>query len=247
MSAATIHRTRRLAACGGSLLGIFATAGPAAAVDEDFRIWENVTTIAKLGSIDPSLEKWRLWLESQGRFRNDGATADQALGRAGVGYALSDKVSLWLGYAHIATFPQDAKTQHENRIWQQVLLTDKATFGDMTSRTRLEQRFIQNVNPVEWRLRQFVRFSHPLWENAPLSLVLWDEVFVRLNSTTPSTRFGFDQNRGFAGLGYSFSEKARVEVGYMNQLIQSRVVSRREQKFDHRINHILSVSMFLNL
>lgn len=77
--------------------------------------------------------------------------------------------------------------------------------------------------------------------------MLWDEVFVRLNSTTPSARFGFDQNRGFAGLGYTFSEKARVEIGYMNQLIQSRAVSRREQKFDHRINHILSVSMFLNL
>jgi hypothetical protein len=244
---ATFGRMKRRLICGAPLVATLATTSPAAAVEEDFRIWENVTTIAKLGSIDPSLEKWRLWLESQGRFRNDGATADQALGRVGVGYALSDKASVWLGYAHVATFPQDARTQHENRIWQQVLLTDKATFGDLTSRTRLEQRFIQNVNPVEWRLRQFVRFSHPLWENSPLSIVLWDEVFVRLNSTTPSARFGFDQNRGFAGLGYTFSEKARVEIGYMNQLIQSRVVSRREQKFDHRINHILSVSMFLNL
>ncbi len=247
MPVAKTLRTKRLAICGASLLGILVTNAPAAAIDEDFRIWENVTVIAKLGSIEPSLEKWRLWLESQGRFRDDGAIADQALGRAGVGYALSDNASVWLGYAHIATFPEAAKTQHENRIWQQVLLTDKATFGDLTSRTRLEQRFIQNVNPVEWRLRQFVRFSHPLWENAPLSVVLWDEVFVRLNSTTPSTRFGFDQNRGFAGLAYAFSEKARVEIGYMNQLIQSRVVSRREQRFDHRINHILSVSMFLNL
>lgn len=247
MPVAKSLRAKRLAVYGASLLGILATNAPAAAVDEDFRIWENVTAIAKLGSIDPSLEKWRLWLEGQGRFRDDGAIADQALGRAGVGYALSDNASVWLGYAHVATFPEAAKTQHENRIWQQVLLTDKATFGDLTSRTRLEQRFIQNVNPVEWRMRQFVRFSHPLWENAPLSVVLWDEVFMRLNTTTPSARFGFDQNRGFAGLGYTFSEKARVEVGYMNQLIQSRVVSRREQKFDHRINHILSVSMFLNL
>ena len=244
---ATLGRAKRLVIGGASVAGILATASPAAAVDEDFRIWENVTTIAKLGSIDPSLEQWRLWLESQGRFRNDGAIADQALGRAGVGYALSDNASVWLGYAHIATFPQDARTQHENRIWQQVLLTDKATFGNLTSRTRLEQRFIQNVNRVEWRLRQFVRFSHPLWENSPLSIVLWDEVFIRLNSTTPSTRFGFDQNRGFAGLGYAFNEKVRVEIGYMNQLVQSRVVSRREQKFDQRMNHILSVNMYLNL
>jgi len=247
VSEATIRRTKRFAVCGGWLLGIFASTAPAAAIDEDFRIWENVTAIAKLGSIDPSLEKWRVWIESQGRFRNDGTNADQALGRAGVGYALSDNASVWLGYAHIATFPQGAKTQHENRIWQQLLLTDKAPFGDLMSRTRLEQRFIQNVNPVEWRLRQFVRFSHPLWENAPLSIVLWDEVFVRLNSTTPTARFGFDQNRGFAGLGYSLSDKARVEMGYLNQLIQSRVVSRRAQRFDHRINHIFSVSLFLNL
>jgi hypothetical protein len=247
VSLSTAPSKNRLAVSSVGLLGTLATLAPAAAVEEDFRIWENVTTIARLGSIDPSLEKWRLWLESQGRFREDGTTADQALGRAGVGYALSDKASLWLGYAHIATYPQDAKTQHENRIWQQILLTEHATFGDLTSRTRLEQRFIQNVAPVEWRLRQFMRFSHPLWENAPLSIVLWDEVFVRLNSTTPSTRFGFDQNRGFAGVGYRFSETARAEIGYMNQLIQSRVASRREQTFDHRINHILSVSMFLNL
>ena len=103
------------------------------------------------------------------------------------------------------------------------------------------------MNPVEWRLREFLRFSHPLGDGSPLSLVLWDEVFVRLNSTTPSTRFGFDQNRAFAGLGYTFSEKARVEIGYMNQLILARVVSRQEQKFDQRMNHILSVSSFLNL
>ncbi len=235
------------AAASASVVAFCAMGAPARAADEDFRIWENVTTIAKLGSIDPSLEKWRLWMESQGRFRDDARTADQALGRGGIGYALSDRVSLWLGYAHIATFPEGAKTQHENRIWQQVLLTDKALFGDLTSRTRLEQRFIQNVTPVEWRLREFLRFSHPLGDGSPLSLVLWDEVFVRLNSTTPSTRFGFDQNRAFAGLGYTFSEKARVEIGYMNQLILARVVSRQEQKFDQRMNHILSVSLFLNL
>lgn len=241
-AAARSSRTRVL--CAALCLG---GATPAPAADEDFRIWENVTTIVKLGSIDPGLEKWRVWLESQGRFRDDGAVADQALGRGAIGYALSDRASVWLGYAHVATFPEAAKTQHENRLWQQIMLTDRAPFGDLTSRTRLEQRFIQGVNPVEWRLREFVRFFHPLGEGSPLGLVIWDEVFMRLNSTTPSARFGFDQNRAFAGLGYTFSEKARIEVGYMNQLILSRAVSRQEQKFDQRMNHILSVSLFLNL
>lgn len=244
----TTHRPRRVTLRGAFVLAAV-TAGdaPCHAADEDFRIWENVTAVAKLGSIDPSLDKWRLWLEGQGRFRDDGRIADQALGRAGLGYALSDRVSVWLGYGRFATFPEGARTQHENRIWQQLLLTEKASFGDLSSRTRLEQRFIQNVSPVEWRLRELLRFSRPLAEGSPVSLVLWDEVFVRLNSTTPSARFGFDQNRGFAGLGYTFSEQARVEIGYMNQFILSRAVSRQEQKFDRRMNHILSVSLFLNL
>jgi hypothetical protein len=221
--------------------------GAAHAAEEDFRIWENVTAIVKLGSINPGLDKWRLWIEGQGRFRDNAGVADQGLARSGVGYALGDKASVWLGYAHVWTFPQGRPANREDRIWQQAILTDKAPFGDWTSRTRLEQRFIEGINPVEWRLRQFVRFSAPLGDGSPFSLVVWDEAFFRLNSTTPSARFGFDQNRAFAGLGYTFSENARVEAGYMNQLIQSRNVTRRSQNFSERMNHILSVTMFLNL
>lgn len=229
------------------LAALLGFSGHARAAEEDFRIWENITTIVKLGAINPGLDKWRLWIEGQGRFRDNAGAADQGLARSGVGYALDDRTSLWLGYAHVWTFPQDRPVNREDRIWQQVLLTDKAAFGDWSSRTRLEQRFIEGINPVEWRLRQFVRFSTPLGDGSPLSLVVWDEVFLRLNSTTPAARFGFDQNRAFAGFGYTFSEKARIEVGYMNQLIQSRAVTRRSQRFNERMNHILSVTMFLNL
>ena len=137
-------------------------------------------------------------------------------------------------------------TLGEHRIWQQVTLTDTAPFGDLTSRSRLEQRFIQGTNPVEWRFREFVRLSRPIAEGSPFSFVVWDEVFVRLNSTTPAVRAGFDQNRGFAGLGYSFDESARLEVGYLNQLIQTFARTRTTQRTDLRMNHILSMSLFLN-
>ncbi|MCX7898625.1 MAG: DUF2490 domain-containing protein [Methylocystis sp.] len=236
----------RYAASGTALAALLLCNGVARAAEEDFRIWENVTANVKLGVIAPGLDKWRLWIEGQGRFREDATAADQALARGGVGYQLDARTSLWLGYAHVWTFPRGAVTNHENRIWQQVLLTDKAWFGDWSSRTRLEQRFIDGVSPAEWRLREFVRFSAPI-DGTPLSLVVWDEVFLRLNSTTPSARFGFDQNRAFAGFAYKFGEPMRVEIGYMNQLIQSRSVTRTSQRFNERMNHIFSVSMFLNL
>lgn len=247
MMAAT---TRQLAARrAATLLAICAFfCGPAArAAEEDFRIWENVTAIVKLGAIDARLDKWRVWIESQGRFRDNAGAVDQGIARGGLGYSLSDTASVWAGYAHVWTFPGGRATNREDRIWQQLLLTDKAPFGDWTSRTRLEQRFIEGIAPVEWRLRQFVRFSTPLGDGSPLSLVVWDEVFLRLNSTTPAARFGFDQNRAFAGLGYAFNEKVRLEVGYMNQLIQSRTATRQTQRFNERMNHILSATMFLNL
>jgi hypothetical protein len=229
-----------------ALAGAIAAAAPAAAT-EDFRVWGNLTATVNLGSLDPGLDKWRLWLESQGRFREDGSVADQAFGRVGIGYAVSDRLSVWAGYGRFATFRESGGTQEEDRVWQQALLTETTPLGDLSSRTRLEQRLIEDVSRVEWRARQQLRFSRPLAEGSPFSLIVWDEVFLRLNSTTPSARFGFDQNRGFAGLGYTVSKEARLEIGYMNQLILTRSVSRQSQRFSDRMNHTLSVSLFLSL
>jgi len=238
----TRARNELLAACAFSL--IVPDCGHA---EEDFRIWENMTGIINLGAVDKRLDKWRWWVEGQGRFRDSGRAVDQGLARTGLGYQFAEKASIWLGFAYVGTYPQGRLNINEYRIWQQLLMTDNPSFGDLTSRTRLEQRFIQDISPVEWRLREFVRFSRPIYDGSAVSLVLWDEVFVRLNSTTPRTPFGFEQNRGFAGLGYTFSKQLRVEVGYMNQFLFFRTIARREQRFDQRINHILSISMFLNL
>jgi hypothetical protein len=96
------------------LLCLLAANPAAAGTVEDFRIWGNVTAIAKLGSLDPRLDKWRWWMEGQGRFRDAGDALDQGLVRTGLGYALTDRASVWLGYAHIATFPE-ARTQYAGR------------------------------------------------------------------------------------------------------------------------------------
>ncbi|MBM3577776.1 MAG: DUF2490 domain-containing protein [Alphaproteobacteria bacterium] len=229
-----------------SLLCLLAPGPAAAGAQEDFRIWGNVTSIANLGSLDPRLDRWRWWMEGQGRWRDGGDALDQGLVRTGVGYALTDRASVWLGYAYVPTLPEARRTINEHRIWQQLTLTDFAPFGDLTSRSRLEQRFIQGIDPVEWRFREFVRFSRPIAEGSPFSFILWDEVFVRLNSTTPTVRTGFDQNRGFAGIGYSFDRHARLEVGYLNQLVQTFVQTRTRRATDLRMNHILSTSLFLN-
>jgi len=43
--------------------------------------------------------------------------------------------------------------------------------------------------------------------------------------------------RGFAGIGCSFDRHARLEVGYLNQLIQAFVRTRTVRRTDLRVNH----------
>ena len=62
-----------------------------------------------------------------------------------------------------------------------------------------------NGNDTGGRFRQFFKFNWPFAFHPAASLVSWDEVFVHLNSTDWGARQGFDQNRGFVGIGYRFN------------------------------------------
>lgn len=207
---------------------------------EDFRLWTNVTAVTNLGHLDDRFSRWRLWTEVQNRFRDishDGEL-DQVLVRSALGYAVAKGFTVWLGYGYIPTFTEADKVVNEHRIWQQLLWSQDFDRWSFTSRTRLEQRFIEGADDPAWRYRQFLRLSRPLAQEWPLSLVLWDEVFIHLRSVSPTIQSGLDQNRVFAGLGWQVAKPARVEVGYLNQYLDTpRLI---------RFNHILSLNLYLN-
>jgi hypothetical protein len=217
---------------------------------EDFRVWGNVTTITDLSAISPRLERFYSWLEGQGRFRDGVDALDQGLLRGGFGYGLTESTTLWVGYAYIPTHPQGKDAFEEHRIWQQLLWTEQAGPVTVTSRTRLEQRFVESSDTTGWRVREFIRLAfppllpygirkeHPEYPEAlrSISLVGWNEVFVQLNDSG-RTASGFEQNRAFIGLGSKLNEHTRVEVGYLNQLIKATP--------ENKMNHILSVNLSL--
>jgi hypothetical protein len=222
-----------------ALLG-FAAFGPAQAdpTVEDFQTWATVTAIGSFEPIAPGLRNFRYWLEGQGRFGNDSSSLSQGMVRPGLGYALNENASLWLGYAFVPTMePFTTQDFNEHRIWQQFLWTDKTFLGTFTSRSRFEERFI-NQPDTAYRFRQLFKLSYPLSFAPNFSLVGSDELFINVN-TTGTVYSGFEQNRVFAGLGYNFDEHIKAEVGYMNQYI------RRVERAD-RISHILSVNLLLN-
>ena len=56
-------------------------------------------------------------MEAQPRTRESGKEMDQLLIRPGIGYALTDHSTLWIGYAHVTNYPVAGDTIYENRMW----------------------------------------------------------------------------------------------------------------------------------
>ena len=103
----------------------------------------------------------------------------------------------------------------------------------------LEANFIRGDDP-RFHIRQMIRFMHSLSAEPRLSLILWDELLLRGNSTLYGGSSGFGQNRAFLGAGWSFSPLIRVELGYMNQFIDG---------LDHRtqiMQNLVMGSVFIN-
>jgi len=186
---------------------------------------------------------WLAWLDMHARFLDDANGFNQSILRPGLGYQLSDDTSVWGGYAWIRTSPISGDDFDEHRIWQQYIWNPSDFDFDpdraFVFRTRFEQRWIENSDDTALRLRQFLRTSKPISSGSRITSVLWDELFFHLNDTDVGINSGFDQNRAFVGIGYQPSAKfpSRVEVGYLNQFINS------SGPVD-RMNHILSINFF---
>jgi hypothetical protein len=65
-------------------------------------------------------------------------------------------------------------------------------------------------------------------------------VFDRLNSTRSGGTAGFDQNRAFLGLGWSFASGMRAELGYMNQYVED------PKPINETDNNLIMGSLFFN-
>jgi hypothetical protein len=158
--------------------------------------------------------------------------------RTAVGYSLSDRATIWAGYTWLPTQNIDKPYFSQQDVWpafRYVLPTDIGTF---TFRTMWESNFIHG-DQIRERPRQMIRFMHPFDFEPQLSFIAWDEAFYRVNTTTWGGKSGFDQNRAFAGLGWTFNKNVRTELGYMNQYLDS--VSATTGQTSLTMHHLASV------
>lgn len=231
------------------LLSSLVLSGPTAAQQfaddvQDFATWGAITATGNFGSINPgnpTLAKVKWWMEGQGRFADDSSKFSQAIVRPGIGYQITDTTSVWVGYAWTpTTTPYVSNTFDEHRAWQQLIWSDKFSWGRLTSRSRLEERFVPSHigNDMAARYRHLLKAAIPLSFAPGFSYIIQSEAFVGLNDTDWVPRRGFDQNRFFTGLGYAFNKNISAEVGYMNQYIIRRGAN--------YMGHNLVVNLFMN-
>jgi hypothetical protein len=216
--------------------------GPVIADINDNQTWGNITAVGSLSSFNPALKNFKYWAEFQGRFGDNTSRFSQAIIRPGIGYDINTTTSVWLGYALVQTAEPFSKTTfNERRFWQQLTLSDKFSFGTVSSRSRLEERLAPRLgDDTSLRLRQLFKVWVPLTAAPGYSVVASDEYYLNLNNADWGLRKGFDQNRAFIGMAYDFDKEIKTEIGYMNQYINRPFTS------INRNDHILSINFYLN-
>lgn len=203
-----------------------------AEVEEDGAFWINLNAQGKL-----PVHNLNWYAEYQPRWRQEGKHLDVSILRPAIYYAIDKNTSIWLGYANVRFHPAGRSSREENRLWQQFLYRFEPIENiHIQSRTRFEQRHFEQASDTGHRIRQLFRVSVTI-TSSPYSLVLWDEYFIHMNDTDWGAVRGFDQNRAFIGVNAKINPNIALEVGYLNQYINTR-------NFD-RENHVLSTTLNL--
>lgn len=186
---------------------------------EDFGVWFGEFLNGKLPpSWNNDKGSWRIWMDVQERFGDDASRFSQGVLRPGIGYSLGRGWTVWGGYAYIRTEPPySASITNEQRIWEQAIWSEAIGVTSLSSRTRLEQRFVSTGSDTGWRLREFVRVARPVGSSRIWAVVVFDEYFLNLNSTDFGATAGPDRNRFFVGPSVRLGEGVSLEVGYLNQ------------------------------
>jgi len=214
-------------------IGLAFAASAQARTDHDGQAWINVTVT---GTVTGRL---LYFAEVQPRFDDNVSHLGTAIVRGAIGWKLSPSLSLHQGFAHIASPVEDGRDVNEERSFQQLNWTiGHPGGGELSSRTRLEQRWRSDGSDVGWRLREMLRYERPLPYGKNLNLLGYAEIFAALNDTDWGARAGFDQLRSFAGFEIPLAGKSTVELGYLNHYVNQSGGRRR-------LNHVASLSLFL--
>lgn len=146
-----------------------------------------------------------------------------------LGYKFNKNLSIWQGHAWSTTHIPGIR--REQRIYQEVIYWKEFSRFSLENRARLDERFIQNAGSFSFRPRYRLKAFFPLNKSRDLKLVVFDELFLNLTTSSSGPKRGVDQNRIYVGLRKDVSKNVSVEGGYQLQHVNSPSPSL--DKFNH--------------
>ncbi|MDD2768800.1 MAG: DUF2490 domain-containing protein [Methylococcus sp.] len=216
-----MRRSRVDIPIGASLLLASCLSVDAAGVDGMAGAWTSLSLIGSLGSVSPDWRKLKWYVRDQIRLRDDNPPNAwrmyEDLLWVGLGYQVEPHFLLGVGYAHTWLHPLGQSAYQENRPYLEAVFTHEALGGKLVSRTRLEERVLQQGGEVGIRFREALTWSHPAYFIAEgVDVYVGEELMVCPNYSVFGPA-GFCQNRLLTGLTYRLSRSLGVDLGYLGQ------------------------------
>jgi hypothetical protein len=162
-------------------------------------------------------DRWSVQFEWQPRLTNGASRLGDNLFGPWLSYRIDDRVTISGAYTAAITNPRGPLIRREHRFTQQlqIRLLGEARGTRLTSRTRLEQRLVENNDDPAMRFRQMLRLDVPVDGN--WTVLASGEAFFGLESARWGLSSGLDQFRTMAGVNYRVSRQMFVEVAVQDQ------------------------------
>ena len=196
---------------------------PSVKAAEDWGTWISSTYQTDFGG-----SRYLAFLELAPRLKTDSSEFSQFIIRPLLGYKITPKLQLWLGYAWQWEYNGHSDVEFDNAtqdLMQQVQWIDNLTPAlNLQYRFRLEQRFFADADSGH-RMRHRLRLQYTL-PGTNAYLIAIDELFIYLNSLNASPREssvqpGVNQNRSYVGIGYKLTPHINLDTGYQLQYINN--------------------------
>lgn len=195
----------------------FAQEVPDKVVNTNAQFWTSANLVFRIH------EKWSVLNDYHLRRTNFIADPNFYFLRLGAQYHFSSNVRVAGGYAHLwltASGDWD-RYQNENRIYQQMSISQRYSKMNALFRLRLEQRFFNNVVNGESlnddflvnRVRFLTSVSFPFKEGGKTEFLLADEIHLNFGKNVVYNTF--NQNRLTIGIKHTINEQWKFDFGYM--------------------------------
>ncbi len=202
---------------------------PAYAQQHDEQLWLQVNTNV------PLADRVRVTLEQIARFsdRRDGMYQTE-LG-ALLGFRATKNIELGFGYRWVGAHNGNTGAD-EDRLRQQLV----GTFGPITTRFRVDERFNPRGSAVGFRIRPLIRYNHRVGAKG-VALFASHESFFLPNSTSWGQRSKYERMRNIVGVTLPVGRAVTTDIGYLNQYRLGR--GGAEAQMDHALNVQLTINL----